>query len=123
MSFDIFFQRFDDTGAEAEAVMAVLEPFISERGDGFVQVAVGDGGADVYISDPSRGAMVNHASGTAVWNLMYDLAVAGRFAIVPVGCGTCVPDAGMADEVRDYAPQPITVVRSGTELLQVVESS
>jgi hypothetical protein len=54
---------------------------------------------------------------------MYDLAVAGRFAVLPVGCGTCVPDSAMPDELPDYVPQPVTVITSGGDLLHVVESS
>jgi hypothetical protein len=88
-------------------------PYVVQRSAGFVRVELADGGADVYIRDPSAGAMVNHASGSAVWDLMYELAIAGRFAVLPIGCGTCVPTPAMADELPNYAPRPITVVGSG----------
>jgi hypothetical protein len=123
VSFDIFFQRFDDSRADGEAVMALIEPFVAERSDSFVRIELSDGGADVYVADAAAGAMVNHASGRAVWDLMYDLALAGRFAVLSVGCGTCVPVPAMVDELPDYVPKPITVVGSGGELLHVVESA
>jgi hypothetical protein len=125
VSFDIFFQRFDETNADPAAVMAVLEPFVVEAEDRFhfVRVRLADGEADVYLSDPSSGLMINRASGRAVWDLMYDLAVAGRFVVLPVGCGTCVPDAAMVDELPDYAPPPVTVIASGAELLHVVQTA
>ena len=123
VSFDIFFQRFDGTAADATEVMAVLEPYVVRQDDRYVRVALEDGEADVYLSDPSAGAMVNHASGRAVWDLMYDLAVAGRFAVLPVGCGTCVPVAAMAAELPDYVPEPIRVVASGEDLLAAVSAS
>lgn len=123
VSFDIFFQRFDGTAANPTKVMAVLEPYVIRREDRYVRVALEDGEADVYLSDASTGAMVNHASGRAVWDLMYDLAVAGRFAVLPVGCGTCVPVAAMTAELPDHVPEPIRVVASGEDLLVAVNAS
>jgi hypothetical protein len=121
VSFDIFFERVDGGEADPDAVMAVLEPLVVERGDGFLRIATGDGEADVYIGRPSDGAMVNHAAGRIVWDVMYDLAVAGGFVVIPVGCGTCVTDDSMRAQLPERAPEPVVTIRSGADLLAVVE--
>ena len=123
MSFDIFFQRFDGSEADAHAVMAVLDPLVVERGDGWLRIATSDGQADVYGGNSGTDFMVNHSSGREVWDVMYRLAAAGRFVVLPVGCGTCVLDESMADGLPAHVPQPVATVRSGADLLAVVEQA
>jgi hypothetical protein len=67
--------------------------------------------------------MINHATGRAVWDLMFDVAVAGGYAVMPIGCPTCVtaPEqlAHLPVELREDA----VLVRSGADLLRVIESA
>jgi len=47
--------------------------------------------------------MVNHAEGDQIWDVVYDLALAVGYAVMPVGCPTCVT----SDDVRRHLPEGI----------------
>ena len=127
MSFDIVFCPVvddEDAARDREAGMAILDPLVDERGDGWAHIRTSDGGADVYgLTDPDADLMFNHASGRAVWNVMFELARAAGFAVLPIGCGTCVVDEAHRDRLPAGMPEPIHLVTSGAELLSVVTSS
>jgi len=123
VSFDIFFQRFGGADVPDGVAMAVLEPLVVHRSDGWVRIATGDGEADVYISLPDDSAMMNHASGRVVWDVMYELAVAGRFVVIPGGCGTCVLDEDMRSDLPEGVPEPVITVTSGRDILDLVLQS
>lgn len=127
MSFDIFFQRFEagePTEGEDGPVRLVLEPHITGRDASWARIVTADGEADVYGMDGlGSDLMVSHASGRAVWDLMFELAVVGRFAVILPGCGTCITDASHASDLHPDVPDPVTVVGSGADLLRVVETS
>lgn len=125
MSFDILFQRFDG-GSSADsddaAVDHLLRPLLGKRDAGYAKIHTADGSADVYgIDEPASGLMINHASGRHVWDVMFDLARAGRYVVMPTGCGTCITDAAEATNLPPGVPAPIVIVRSGGDLLQAVE--
>ncbi len=127
MSFDVFLQAFRDgdaATADGAAAFAILEPRIADRGDAWARIRTADGGADLYgIDDPSTSLMVNHADGDQIWEVVYDLAFAGGYAVMPVGCPTCVTN----DEVRRHLPRGIAesaiVVGAGAEIQTAIESA
>lgn len=124
MSFDIHFLRFEGgvpAEADAVAVEAFLAPFIDRRGEWGATLRTNDGDAELYgLERVGGGCMITHASGRAIWDVMYDLARVGGFAVIPVGCGTCIPPSVDRSDLPPEAPAPITVVSSGRELLNVV---
>jgi hypothetical protein len=125
MSFDIFFQRFAAGGpsrADGDAVEAYLTPMIKERSRSCTRIETADGEADVYGFDSfSNGLMINHASGRAIWDVMFELARIGGYAVMPVGCGTCITDATDPSDLPAEVPGPTVVVHSGQHLLEVVQ--
>ena len=42
---------------------------------------------------------------------------------MPVGRGTCITEATEMSDLPDAVPEPITVIRSGQDLLDVVENA
>jgi hypothetical protein len=124
VSFDIFFQRFENGEAargDASVALAVLEPLVRERAEGWARIVTADGEADVYMSDPASGLMVNHASGRDVWDVMFELARATGFVVMPIGCGTCVVDESSKADLPDGVPEPIVLIASGADLRAAVE--
>jgi hypothetical protein len=125
MSFDIFFQRFAAGGpsrADGDAVEAYLAPMIKERSRFCTRIGTADGEADVYGFDSlATGVMINHASGRAIWDVMFELARIGGYAVMPVGCGTCITEVTDPSDLPAEVPEPIMVVRSAQELLNMVE--
>jgi hypothetical protein len=126
VSFDILLLRFaagEAARAEPADVLGLLEPRVALRGDDFVRIATSDGEADVYgIDDPGTGLIVDHASGKEIWSLLFELAIAAGFVVMPIGCGTCVTEATSVSDLPDDVPQPITRIRSGADLLAAIES-
>jgi hypothetical protein len=127
VSFDIFLQGWRGGVAadgDGDAGMRVLDPLVVSREDeyGFARIATTDGGADVYgIGAPSQGFMFNHASGRAVWDVMYEVALAAGFVVMAVGCPVCVTDAAMVSELPEL-PFATVVVHSGKDILRAVET-
>jgi hypothetical protein len=127
VSFDIFLQGFrcgEHELGEGDAAMELIAPLISQRDGGWARLATDDGEADVFgIDQPSTGLMFNHVSGLAAWSLLFEVARVGGFAVMPIGCATCVVDAEMLGELpAELAPDAI-VVSSGDELLMAVENA
>ena len=127
MSFDIFFLRFaqgNPSAGDDRALEEFVAPLIEERDEAWARIRTIDGKADLYGMD-SLGAslMINHASGRAIWDVMFELAQVGGFAVIPVGCGTCITPSINPTDLPSEVPRPISVVASGAELLAVVESS
>lgn len=127
VSFDIFFQRFkngDLAEGDRAAVESLRAPLVERRDDAWARIRTIDGEADLYGVD-SLGShlLINHASGRAIWDVMFELARIGVFAVMPVGCGTYITDSTDRSDLPSEAPEPITVVHSGQDLLDVVESA
>jgi hypothetical protein len=97
---------------------------IKERSRFCTRIGTADGEADVYGFDSlATDLMINHASGRAIWDVMFELARLGGYAVMPVGCGTCVTEATDPSDLPAEVPEPIVVVRSGQDLLKVVEDA
>lgn len=124
MSFDIFLQRFVDgeaVDADGDSILAILDPLITGRSGSWAKIVTADGEADVYgIDAPGSGLMVNHASGRAVWDVLFELARATGMAVMPVGCRSSVTDADLIDALPAVSPSAV-VVTSGAEILATLE--
>ncbi len=124
MSVDVFLQGFAEGGAGhggADEASSVLSPHISERDGDWARITTTDGYADVYLPTPDRAsAMFNSISGAEVWDVIFDVALAARWVVMPVGRGTLLTDQAQRDDLPDGVPEPITVIRSGAELLATI---
>lgn len=127
MSFDIFFRRFIGPGrlaGDPDAAEAYLAPMVKQRDRFCARIGTVDGAADVYgFERLATGVMINHASGRAIWDVMFELARIGGYAVMPVGCGTCITETVDPSDLPAEVPRPITVIRSGQDLLDVVEQA
>ena len=124
MSFDIFLQRFVDgeaVDADGDSILAILDPLIAGRSGSWARIVTIDGEADVYgIDNPGSGLMINHASGRAVWDVLFELAERTGMAVMPAGCRWSVTDAGLIDALPAVSP-PAAVVTSGADILATLE--
>jgi hypothetical protein len=127
VSFDVVLQGFRSGVAadgDGDAALAVLAPLMSGQADSWTRIATSDGGADVHgLTDPASGLMFNHIDGRSAWDVVYDVAQAAGFAVMPVGCGTLLTDERMRDDLPGGIPKPIVVITSGADLLAAVEAS
>lgn len=118
MSFDVFLQDFSDVHADRSQSVGqrVLGPLLDARSE---KVVTADGSAAVYgASDvPLDGLMFNHIEGDLAWNVIFDAAVAGDWAIMPIGGPVCIVTEEQADTVpEELKADGIVLVRTGTEL-------
>jgi len=124
VSFDIFMQAFsggDAAAGDGAAALSVISPLITARESNWARLTTADGGCDVTgLDDATSGLMFNHASGEAIWSLMFDVARLAGYAVMPVGCPTCVPPGlptlDLPDELRDE----VATIASGDDLRRVV---
>ena len=127
MSFDVFLQGFrsgESTPGDPQAVHAAIDPLVVAQGEGWVRIVTADGEADVYgMDDTAGGLMVNHISGVAVWEVVFQVAASARFAVLPVGCSTCVPAAAMVADLPPELADGANVVTSGADILAVVRGA
>ena len=127
VSFDVYLQGF--RGGEAgqgngDAAMDLITPFISQRTDDWARVVMDDGEADVFgISQPSTGLMFSHLSGGHAWSLVFEVAQAAGFAILPVGCPTCVVSVERLHALPEELASDAIVVSSRDDLLAVIENA
>ncbi|HEY1106296.1 hypothetical protein MUN74_04450 [Agromyces endophyticus] len=121
MSFEIYLQDFADTPRDRrDAVGPLLRSFTDESGE---NIRTADGMAAVYGADddPLTGLMLNHVEGELVWQVIFDLAVAGDWVIMPVGCPVCVVSEAQADSVPpELHDNGVVLVDSGSRLLDVI---
>ena len=54
---------------------------------------------------------------------MFELARAAGFAVMPVGCGTCVVSEASKGDLPSDVPGPVFDIASGADLLAVVQSA
>lgn len=123
MSFEIFFQGF--LGGESSAhggtqMREVLAPHISEQDGAFLRVQVGDGHADIYLSE--CGTMANQISGRDPWDLLVQGAQAANWVIIPAGCPTCLTQPGQHKELPEGLDDDVAVVQTGADLRAVTQS-
>lgn len=126
MSFDIYFQGFrggDPVTGGGDRMLSVIEPFASWQGppSNFWLVQIGDGTADVYLDDDHM--MANRVSGQDPWGLLVKGAQAAGWVIMPVGCPTCLTQEGQLRELPEGLQESVAVVKSGPDLVAVVEAS
>jgi len=122
VSFDIFLQGFENGGRAPgmpEKANQVLQPYLQVSPEGFTRVITDDGDAEVY-GVGTDGLTFTHASGRQVWKVMYEVARAGNWAIIPVGCPPCVPTPTMVAHLPDELRADALVVSSGDEVLAAV---
>jgi len=87
--------------------------------EAFTRVITDDGDAEVY-GVGTDGLMFIHATGRQVWRVMYEVARAVDWAIIPGGCPTCVPTPNMVAHLPDELRADALVVSSGDEVLAAV---
>lgn len=123
MSCDVFLQGFaggDAQPGRPEVATRVLAPYFAEAPrDGYVRLQLADGEADVFGVGRSS-LMVNHASGEQIWDLIITVATAAGWVIMPVGCPVCVVMPEQVADLPDELRADVAVVRTGTELCQVI---
>ncbi len=126
MSYDIFMQGFsrgDAADGDGHAAMSILSPLINERQGSWARITFSDGEADVYgIDEPASGLMFNHISGESVWQVMFDVAAAAGFTIMPIDCPACVPPGVSSDDLPTPFCDEAVVVTSGDALRAIVLS-
>ena len=81
-----------------------------------------DGDAEVYGLG-GDGLMITHASGEFIWQVMVDVAIAGDYVIMPVGCAVCVVHQEMMDQLPEVLRDRAVLVRSGSDVLSVLSST
>jgi len=124
VSFDIFLQGFaggDACTAGAAAAERVLTPYVvGEADEAFARLQTDDGGAEVYGLG-SDSLLVSRPSGQRVFALLVEVATIAGWAIMPVGCATCVADEALIRDLPDELRDDVVFVRSGDDLLDVIE--
>lgn len=101
---------------------AALAPFtVREDPEHAFALVEYDGSADVYLAGDSM--MANHISGTDTWQLLVEGARAYGWAIMPVGCSTCITDESQRSDLPDELQEDVAIVANGTDLLKVIRST
>jgi hypothetical protein len=124
VSFDVFMRGFragDAADGDGAAAVAVLAPLVTNRDARWAHVTATDGEADVFgIDEPATGLTFHHASGRAIWQVMFDVARAGGFVVMPVGGPTCVPPGVAVEDVPDGHDGDVRTVTTGDELRRAI---
>ncbi len=127
MSFDVFLQPFangESTRSDHPSISALVTPLVVDTDQGWAHLVTSDGEADLYgYDDLASGCMINHAAGDAIWDVVVAIASVGRFAIMPVGCPTCVTDPSMLTHLPPELAAQAILITSGSDLLRVIQSS
>ncbi|UQX89263.1 hypothetical protein M6D93_04480 [Jatrophihabitans telluris] len=122
MSYDLFFQGFiagESAGSRRSEMLAVLAPHIAERRGAFLRIEIGDGAADIYLSDD--GMMANHISGTDPWDLLVTGAKSANWVILPIDGPICVTGPSQREQRPEGLGEGIVVVTSGAELRAAID--
>jgi len=105
VSFDVFLQGFENGEAGdfgAEEAVATLSPHITDREGDSAKVTTADGSADVYGPSTGRNSMMfNHIDGREAWDVIYEVALAANWVVMPVGCGTLLTDEAQRGHLPD----------------------
>ena len=124
MSVDIFLQDFSAEPADRSATIGpILAALLDSSG---TRITTSDGAADVYglVDSPVIGLMFNHVDGDAAWDVIYEIALAAKWVVMPVGCAVCVPSEELADSIpEELREMSFELVRSGADILRLVRSS
>jgi hypothetical protein len=77
-----------------------------------------DGEAQIFgLGDADHGFMINHASGSVIWDALVHVADATGMAILPIGCDTCVTRAEVLEHLPEGLKANARVVDSGEQLV------
>lgn len=131
VSFDVFIQPLGDakpTDVDLAALRVALTGLGVDAGDteDFATLETEDGGLDVYgFATIDTGLMCNRIDGLSAWDAIVRLADAGDLAILPTGSPIAVTNRAAAQRIAgmeaDGVPQPPAIVRSGEQLLALVQ--
>lgn len=117
MSFDLYLQGFSDAHADrSESVGRILDPLLDAQRH---NVLTKDGSAAVHGAEenPLTGLMFTHVVGDLAWDVIFEVAVAGHWVVMPVGGPICLVRPELADSVpADLQDLAVVVVHSGLEL-------
>ena len=105
-----------------EAANEVLQPYLRVAADGSTKVMSDDGDAEIYGLG-TNGLMFARLTGRHIWDVFYEVACAGNWAIMPAGCPACVPAADILAQVPDELREEALVVNSSEDVLRAVRRS
>ena len=123
VSFDVFFQGFiagESSARGCSRMRDVLLPHAIETKGSFLRLRVGDGEADIHLSDD--GMIANHVTGRDSWDLLVRGAQAANWVILPAGGPTCLTQPGQRDELPDELADDVTFVETGADLRTLIEA-
>lgn len=128
MSFDMFVQRFRDNDAppmRRTVFHNVFGPYIdrAEPEFNFFHLRAPDGGeADIHarLEPEFNGMMINHFSAGQVLDLVVAFARAADAVIMPVGCPTCVINAGQIPHLPEQLRNGTRLVGTGADLAAAI---
>ncbi|MCE4025449.1 hypothetical protein LXM50_05645 [Microbacterium sp. Au-Mic1] len=127
MSFDIYFQRFENGDAASgggAAASEVLRAFLRPSPQNPERIEHPGGSAEIYgLSD--EGMMATHVDGgDAIWDLLVSTARAANWTILPVGCAVCIFTTEMEAALPEgLGDDGVKIIESGADLLRVIAES
>ena len=124
MPRDVFIQAFYDgspIAIRADAVRAVIEPFVVERAEGVASIQTHDGGADLWGYGDDGGLAVVGATGMEIWDLVVAIAQVTGAVIIPMGGAPLVVDALRIDDLPEESRAAAQLVTTGAELVLALQ--
>lgn len=124
----MFLQRFEN-GEAAPADGAAIIDALARSATGPVTakssvITTTDGEADVYgLTTAADGLMFNHASGSAIWEVIVATAMAADLAILAPGIPACVTREKLLRDLPEALRGDARVVGSGRDLLDVIRGA
>ena len=128
MSFDIFLQGFrgeDGDDGDWEAANRALTPYLVNHEETLAYALIrtpGGDRADVY-GVGGTSLMVNHSTGGQIYDVLYAVAAAGRWAVIPPGCPTCVTSDDLLNDLPEVLRRNAIVVTSGDDIRRAIEEA
>jgi hypothetical protein len=130
LSYDVFLWRYRDgesVDVDEPEVWQILERAWLSPPDEFDHCRVrrdADEG-DLYavpVGAPIDSLMFNHA-GEGIYDLMFDVAVAGDMTIIPIDAGPFIVRAEQREHLPEDVRDKAIVVSSGAELAKAIEGA
>jgi len=121
MPRDVFIQAFCDGSPipmRADAVRAVVEPFVVERAEGVALIQTHDGGADLWGYGDDGGLALVGATGMEIWDLIAQVAGA---VIIPMGGAPLVVDVLRIHDLPEETRAAAQLVTTGAELVLALQ--
>jgi hypothetical protein len=121
VSFDVYLQDFSDEQTDrGDEVHGVLDRLLDQSGS---RIVTHDGDAEVYgiDDDPLNGLMFSNVDGDSAWDVIYAVADAANWVVMPVGCPICVLSEDFIETIPEELLEPgVVIVESGEDILRVV---